>query len=84
MNSITERWVKTLRAELLDRTLIWNRTHLHHSLHEYERHYNLHRTTDHSPPRHPCKPSPKPLNPTSTSRSHRDRPSSSRYIRRRR
>jgi hypothetical protein len=26
MNAITERWVKTLRAELLDRTLIWNQT----------------------------------------------------------
>jgi transposase InsO family protein len=44
MNSITERWVKTLRAELLDRTLIWNETHLRRALHAYERHYNLHRT----------------------------------------
>jgi hypothetical protein len=26
MNAIMERWVKTLRAELLDRTLIWNQT----------------------------------------------------------
>nr|WP_225953758.1 integrase core domain-containing protein [Kibdelosporangium phytohabitans] len=43
-NAITERWVKTLRAELLDRTLIWNETHLRHALHGYERHYNLHRT----------------------------------------
>jgi transposase InsO family protein len=42
MNAITERWVKTLRAELLDRTLIWNQTHLRHALREYERHYNLH------------------------------------------
>ncbi len=44
MNAITERWVKTLRVELLDRTLIWNETHLRHALREYERHYNLHRT----------------------------------------
>jgi len=44
MNSITERWVKTLRAELLDRTLIWNETQLRHALHAYERHYNLHPT----------------------------------------
>jgi transposase InsO family protein len=44
MNSIMERWVKTLRAELLDRTLIWNQTHLRHALHEDERHCNLHRT----------------------------------------
>ncbi|HUR02866.1 MAG TPA: hypothetical protein VM347_10025 [Nonomuraea sp.] len=44
MNSIIERWVKTLRAELLDRTLIWNQTHLRHALREYERHCNEHRT----------------------------------------
>jgi transposase InsO family protein len=44
MNAIMERWVKTLRAELLDRTLIWNEAHLRHALREYERHYNLHRT----------------------------------------
>jgi transposase len=44
MNAITERWVKTLRAELLDRTLIWNQTHLRHTLREYEQHYNGHRT----------------------------------------
>ncbi|HEX5117649.1 MAG TPA: integrase core domain-containing protein [Pseudonocardiaceae bacterium] len=44
MNSIMERWVKTLRTELLDRMLIWNQAHLRHALREYERHYNLHRT----------------------------------------
>jgi transposase InsO family protein len=44
MNAITERWVKTLRTELLDRTLIWNETHLRHTLQEYQRHFNLHRT----------------------------------------
>jgi transposase InsO family protein len=44
MNAVTERWVKTLRTELLHRTLIWNETHLRHTLREYERHYNLHRT----------------------------------------
>ncbi|GAA3814686.1 hypothetical protein GCM10022206_61450 [Streptomyces chiangmaiensis] len=44
MNSIMERWVHTLRRELLDRTLIWNEHHLRHALREYERHYNEHRT----------------------------------------
>jgi transposase InsO family protein len=44
MNSIMERWVKTLRVELLDRMLIWNEAHLRHALHQYQRHYNLHRT----------------------------------------
>jgi transposase InsO family protein len=43
-NTIIERWVNTLRTELLDRTLIWDETHLRHALREYERHYNLHRT----------------------------------------
>jgi transposase InsO family protein len=38
------RRVKTLRAELLDRTLVWNESHLRRALHEFERHYNLHRT----------------------------------------
>lgn len=52
MNSIIERSVKTLRVELLDRTLIWNQSHLRHALREYELHYNEHRTTDHSPPQH--------------------------------
>ncbi|MFE2090693.1 integrase core domain-containing protein [Streptomyces sp. NPDC059460] len=44
MNSITERWVRTCRRELLDRTLIWNETHLRHALREFEQHYNQHRT----------------------------------------
>jgi transposase InsO family protein len=44
MNAIMERWVKTLHAELLDRTLISNETHLRHALHQYQRHYNQHRT----------------------------------------
>jgi hypothetical protein len=33
--------VKTLRAELLDRMLIWNETHLRHALRAYKRHCNL-------------------------------------------
>jgi putative transposase len=44
MNSITERWIKSCRAELLDRTLIWNQAHLLHALREYETFYNQHRT----------------------------------------
>jgi hypothetical protein len=35
---------KNFRGELLDRTLIWNQTHLLHALRECERHYNEHRT----------------------------------------
>lgn len=44
MNSLMERWVKTCRHELLDRTLIWNRPHLVHALREYEKFYNTDRT----------------------------------------
>lgn len=44
MNSIMERWVLSLRRELLDRTLIWNEQHLRHALREYEQFYNEHRT----------------------------------------
>jgi transposase InsO family protein len=40
MNSIMERWIQACRHELLDRTLIWNQTHLLHALREYERHHN--------------------------------------------
>jgi transposase InsO family protein len=44
MNAIMERWVTTLRGELLDRTLIWNEAHLRHALQAYGQHYNQHRT----------------------------------------
>ncbi|WP_255945055.1 integrase core domain-containing protein [Streptomyces odontomachi] len=44
MNAIMERWVRTCRTELLDRTLIWNRKHLLHALREYEQFYNVHRS----------------------------------------
>ena len=43
MNSIMERWVRTCRRELLDRTLIWNEPHLRHCLGQFELHYNEHR-----------------------------------------
>jgi hypothetical protein len=36
MNAIIERWVRTCRRELLDRTLIYNQRHLLHALREYE------------------------------------------------
>jgi putative transposase len=61
MNAITERWVRSCRAELLDRTLIVNRTHLMHALREYETFYNQH------PPHRalhaaaPLRPLPQPI-----------------------
>ena len=43
MNAVMERWVRTCRHELLDRTLIWNHAHLVRALREFETHYNEHR-----------------------------------------
>ena len=42
-NTYAERWVRTLRHELLDRTLIWNQRQLRQLLDEYLAHYNSHR-----------------------------------------
>ncbi|MFB6784615.1 integrase core domain-containing protein [Streptomyces sp. NPDC056352] len=43
MNAIMERWIRSCRTELLDRTLIWDHAHLLHALREYEAFYNAHR-----------------------------------------
>ncbi len=42
-NARAERWVRTLRADCLDRILILGRRHLEHVLRVYRRHYNEHR-----------------------------------------
>ncbi len=42
-NAHAERWVRTLRADCLDRILILGRRHLEHVLHIYRNHYNEHR-----------------------------------------
>lgn len=42
-NACAERWVRTLRHELLDRTIIWNERQLRRLLDEYIDHYNGHR-----------------------------------------
>jgi putative transposase len=42
-NAIAERFVGTIRRELLDRLLIFNRGHAAAVLREFERHYNDHR-----------------------------------------
>jgi putative transposase len=43
MNAIVERWIGGCRRELLDRTLVWNQSHLQRVLRQYETHHNLHR-----------------------------------------
>src|SRR5207247_4030003 len=39
-NAYAERWVRTVRAECMDWTLIWNQCQLHRGLTEYARHSN--------------------------------------------
>ncbi|WP_245380939.1 hypothetical protein [Kibdelosporangium banguiense] len=46
-----ERWIRTCRTELLDRTLVLNQAHLLQALREYEDFYNRHRpTVPYTPP----------------------------------
>ena len=42
-NAFAERWVRTVRAECLDWTLILGRRHLDHVLRAYSEHYNRQR-----------------------------------------
>ena len=42
-NAYAERWVRTVRADCLDRILILGRRHLEGVLRVYRRHYNEHR-----------------------------------------
>ena len=61
MNSLMERWIQTCRTELLDRTLIWNQSHLLHALREYESFYNEHRPHRALKQAAPCRPLPTPI-----------------------
>jgi transposase InsO family protein len=61
MNAIMERWVRTCRRELLDRTLICNQRHLLHALQEYEQFYNRHRPHQGIANVRPLKPLPEPI-----------------------
>jgi transposase InsO family protein len=58
-NAYAERWVRTVRSECLDWTLVWNEHQLHRVLTEYLRHYNTvrpHRSLDLRPPRPATRP----------------------------
>jgi putative transposase len=61
MNAIMERWVRTCRSELLNRTLIVNRSHLLHALREYEMFYNEHRPHRALHAAAPLRPLPQPI-----------------------
>jgi transposase InsO family protein len=60
MNAIMERWVRTCRRELLDRTLI-NQRHLLHVLREFEIFYNEHRPHQGIANARPLVPLPEPI-----------------------
>jgi transposase InsO family protein len=61
MNAIMERWVRTCRRELLDRTLILNQRRLLHALREYEKFYNTHRPHQGIANARPLAPLPEPI-----------------------
>ncbi|MEV5010795.1 integrase core domain-containing protein [Streptomyces sp. NPDC055692] len=61
MNAIMERWIRSCRAELLDRTLIWDQAHLLHALREYEAFYNEHRPHRALAGAAPLRPLPEPI-----------------------
>ena len=52
-NSLAERWIGSIRLELLDRTSIWNRRQLERLVDDYIAHHNKHRphqSLDQRPP----------------------------------
>ncbi|MGI5506322.1 hypothetical protein [Lentzea sp. CA-135723] len=69
MNAIMERWVKTLRGELLDRTLIWNEAISGTRCASTSGTTTSTAPTDPSPPQHPCEPDPNPSGLTGSNAS---------------
>jgi putative transposase len=61
MNAIAERWIGGCRRELLDRTLVWNQSHLRQFLRQYENHHNQHRPHRSLDSAAPLKPLPGPV-----------------------
>jgi putative transposase len=63
MNAIAERWIGGCRRELLDRTLVWNQSHLRQILRQYETHHNQHRPHRSLHAAAPLKPLHEPTDP---------------------
>jgi transposase InsO family protein len=61
MNAVMERWVRTCRRELLDRTLIFNHRHLVYALRDFEIFYNTHRPHQGIANARPLAPLPEPI-----------------------
>jgi putative transposase len=72
-NAIAERWIGTVRRELLDRMLIVNRRHLQTVLAEYVAHFNDHRPHRALGQAAPLRPLPQPAPPSDLHLRRRDR-----------
>jgi transposase InsO family protein len=72
-NAIAERWIGTVRRELLDRMLIVNRHHLQTVLAEYVAHFNHHRPHRALHQAAPLRPLPPPTSPPDLRLRRRDR-----------
>jgi transposase InsO family protein len=73
MNAIMERWIGSVRRELLNRTLLWNHEHLRRVLREYEHHHNTHRPHMGLSAAAPLKPLPPNVVDLDTFRARRTR-----------
>jgi putative transposase len=71
-NAIAERWIETVRRELLDRILILNRRHLEQVLAEYVGHFNDHRPHRALHQAAPLRPLPPPASPPDLHLQRRD------------
>jgi putative transposase len=72
-NAIAERWIGTVRRELLNRMLIVNRRHLEAVLAEYVAHFNDHRPHRALHQTAPLRPLPPPASPPHLHFRRRDR-----------
>jgi len=72
-NAIAERWIGTVRRELLDRMLILNRHQLEAVLAEYVTHFNTHRPHRTLNQAAPLQPIPPPASPSQPRIRRRDR-----------
>jgi transposase InsO family protein len=65
-NTFAERWIGSIRRELLDRTIIWNRTQLERLVRDYIDHYNTHRPHQSLEQRPPTQAAETPEEPPAT------------------
>jgi putative transposase len=72
-NAVAERWVGTLRRELLDRMLIVNRRQLYHAVAEYVDHFNGYRPHRGLQQAAPLRPLPDPVTDDDVRVLRRDR-----------